>query len=118
MHLRPPELRRAMGWLNCLVGVPASEGHVTMQLQGRLAFLAVPEHSPGVHRGMMLPPAALQVLSLLAFKLGTQVTSAIKQASQCLHVSLLRAQWKLALRKRSCCTHHWQMQACLTMSYA
>ncbi len=76
-----------MGWLNCLVRVPASEGPVTMQLQGRLAFLAVPEHSSGVHRGMMLPPAALQVLSLLALKFGTQVTSTIKQAFQCLHVS-------------------------------
>lgn len=67
LRLRPPELRRAMGWLQlqCALGTSqaaaAGAGGLQVQVQGRLPFLAVAEHPPGVHRGMLLPPAALQV---------------------------------------------------------
>ena len=52
-----------MGWLEChLPELPSGAGtSMVLQVQGRMAFLAVSEHPPAVHAGAVLPPAALQV---------------------------------------------------------
>lgn len=50
-----------MGWLSCRLQAESGASAARVQLQGRLLFLAVSEHPPGVHRGVILQPAALQV---------------------------------------------------------
>jgi len=109
LRLRPPELRRAMGWLQLETPLGTAQSaaagagakQVQVQVQGRLPFLAVAEHPPGVHRGMLLPPAALQVPG---------------RAPQCLELHL-RAWWcMLAAACNTKCTDVRASDACLALT--